>query len=198
MVVCLFPPQLSHPSHHPPALVRLAKDKSQAKRWSVSGGTGEVGRKAAMKKHWLIRNIFIGLLALCAVFWAGSYWRATEISHDGVLGTAGESLRMSDGRISIDKYYIVDDPSATQPKWTYSSESFSPEAARARGWDFYERSKYRCLGFSLEPWSSATIPLWFPTLLFALLLWFVWRKTKAKPVGGAFPVEPAKAGERQP
>jgi hypothetical protein len=37
------------------------------------------------------------------------------------------------------------------------------------------------------------VPLWFLTVPSALLLRFVWRKTRAKPRG--FPVEVAKSGE---
>jgi hypothetical protein len=82
----------------------------------------------------------------------------------------------------------------------------------AAGWRFYPRidtswsgwsyrdahSTWHFMGFTYDDrivGRGATIPLWFPTLLSALLLWFVWRKTRATPVGRAFPVEVAKSGE---
>ena len=38
------------------------------------------------------------------------------------------------------------------------------------------------------------VPLYFPTLLSALLLWLVWRKTRPKYNGKGFPVE---VGDKQ-
>lgn len=59
------------------------------------------------------------------------------------------------------------------------------------------------LGFSIESGDGIGIhnlggsdslgvifPLWLPTLVLSGLTWFVWRKTRPKQVGRAFPVEP--------
>jgi len=51
----------------------------------------------------------------------------------------------------------------------------------------------RRLGFSfvynnLRHW-QLIIPFWFPTTLFAALLWPVWQMTRPKPIGRGFPVE---------
>jgi len=35
------------------------------------------------------------------------------------------------------------------------------------------------------------LPWWFLWLLWGLLTWFVWRKTRGPKIGGAIPVEPA-------
>jgi hypothetical protein len=66
---------------------------------------------------------------------------------------------------------------------------------------FYRDSPYHGLGFAFEPQfphgpaaigltgSFLFIPLWFPTLISAGLLWLVWRKTRKTYPGGGFPVE---------
>jgi hypothetical protein len=41
-------------------------------------------------------------------------------------------------------------------------------------------------------------PLWFPTLLSALALWFVWRKTHSPYCKKGFPVEPAPTPPASP
>jgi len=50
----------------------------------------------------------------------------------------------------------------------------------------YGRDKY---GFQV------TVPLWFPAFVLVLLTWFIWRKTRVKGSGNAFPVEAANKGE---
>lgn len=39
-------------------------------------------------------------------------------------------------------------------------------------------------------------PLWLPTLLLMLLNWLVWRKSRPKPKGGAFPITPDPAASK--
>jgi hypothetical protein len=67
--------------------------------------------------------------------------------------------------------------------------------ASAYSWDFLDqRSTFCRLGFSYGVSinvSFFTIPLWFPSLLSLLFLWFTWRKTRRKAKGKAFPIEPA-------
>jgi hypothetical protein len=59
----------------------------------------------------------------------------------------------------------------------------------------YEHTAYHLLGFAWDAhagpdrWHYIMIPLWFPPLLSALLLWLVWRKTRPKSSGKGFPVE---------
>jgi hypothetical protein len=65
---------------------------------------------------------------------------------------------------------------------------------------FYQHAFYHFIGFAYDPKKEALetmvlIPLWFPTLLFALLLWLVWRKTRGKGPGRGFPVEVGKKAE---
>jgi len=44
-------------------------------------------------------------------------------------------------------------------------------------------------GAAAERWIAA-IPFWFPILIFSVVLFLVWRKTRPKiKAGGAFPVE---------
>ena len=64
-------------------------------------------------------------------------------------------------------------------------------------WEYWDnKTDYRFLGFSIIPWLFVSFPLWFPTLLSALLLWFIWRKTPAERNSRGFPVAPtAKANK---
>jgi hypothetical protein len=68
----------------------------------------------------------------------------------------------------------------------------------------YQTSSFHFAGFSFDKMFGAPdgngwlvyIPLYFPALFSTLLLLFAWRKTRAKPIGRTFPIEPtAKASE---
>src|SRR5205814_933923 len=60
---------------------------------------------------------------------------------------------------------------------------------------WYPMCQLHVMGFALgwripaEPEWMVMVPLWFITGAFALLLWFIWRKTRNKVAGRAFPVE---------
>jgi hypothetical protein len=143
-----------------------------------------------MFRRWLIRSLALTLLTLCAAAWVGSYFRGIKIlvlsgTHVWEPGLAGGELNL---------VYGHHDPIASSvwevTCWKYDSDTRS--ATRAR----YEGATYHFLGFG---WRSGTltnyhllmIPLWFPTLLSALLLALVWRKTRTKIIGRGYPVEPA-------
>jgi hypothetical protein len=147
-----------------------------------------------VKKRWLIRSIFIGLLTLCVGTWVGSYWQGIGIDYGGTERNLG--LTGADGEAVLAAE--DNDPFGSVLGWHFYR--FNRAARSGTG---YEYAQYRLLGFGFEKVVRPTcwfvwVPLWFPILLFALLLWFVWRKTKAKPVGRAFPVEPVgKLGVKQ-
>lgn len=145
-----------------------------------------------MKKRWLIRSLFIGLVVLCVVAWVGSLWRSLDIDHSG---KTWDEMSVADGRICIQE--IVPDFPIMQGWHT---------TFRSTHWNIWKsedaNSQYHLAGFSLHQsvkiW-AVTIPLWFPTLLSVGMLWLLWRKTKAKPIGHAFPIEPAaKSGKTKP
>ena len=149
-----------------------------------------------MKKRWLIRSIFIQLLAVCVAAWVGSYWQMvgvefTQDQRSQLLAVEGGLIVIGDGEQSLwigGRVLLHHHPS--------DNESLKKS---------YLATDYHVAGFAYNSASithhlrrAATIPLYFPTLFSTLLLWFVWRKTKAKPIGRAFPMEPAKKGEQRP
>lgn len=133
-----------------------------------------------MIRRWLIRSLALLLLTLCVVAWVGSYWHAIEIDHDDETSI---SLIMGKGRAAFFLAYPSDKPPSWHPGWrlpTYPIDVINWSGdSDVIGFRFHHSRR----GWSLM------IPLYFPTLLSAFLLWLVWRKTRAKPIGGAFPVE---------
>ncbi len=135
-----------------------------------------------MLRRWIIRNCFIALCVVCVATWVGSYWRFFELGYHGDIEYSGgiQSGRLGGWRV------IIGPP--PYHAWLWSSSRPAP-------WqDDADSTKFHLLGFAVyyvPSWyTTITIPLWFPTLLSAVLLWFVWRKTRPKLVGKAFPVEP--------
>jgi hypothetical protein len=132
--------------------------------------------------RWLIRGLTLTLLALCVLAWVGSRWQTVGVRY--FVRDFTYAVELEQGCVSAghDNYHFL---------------LFGQEHD---GWDFFHRPAALPTGFfggfGFVSWKSfplsfwrVTVPLWFPTLLSALLLWFVWRKTGAKPIGGAFPVE---------
>ena len=145
-----------------------------------------------MFRRWIIRGLALTLLTLCVVAWVGSYWRVVGISYNEA--TRSQSLFGAKGKARL----LVSLPDGAMRRWRfyYNANAYSDhENARYHFMGFaFDRAGGQALG-GLPGWPiwAVWVPLYFPTLLSALLLWFVWRKTRAKPIGGAFPVEPAKA-----
>lgn len=147
-----------------------------------------------MTKRWIIRIFFIALLTLCVVAWVGSYFRSVGIAFNG-------SHRFSSVDVDCGEVHLYDFAGLKTVVLTslpFYSGPASPDAVR----NWLRTMTYHHLGFGVSPyhdvhvvgrkinWGDAMFPLWFPSLLCTLLLWFVWRKTKPKPIGRAFPVEP--------
>jgi hypothetical protein len=156
-----------------------------------------------MLRRWIIRGLALALLTLCAVAWAGSSWRTMGTAWFGATARFDAWMVLSNDRAIFFLHPRLYCPIPNYWSW------FSGLDENASAWDIEVAAqslleRNRALGVSLMEFGFGqtngfdAIPLWFPTLLSTLLLWFVWRKTRAKPAGGAFPVEPAKAGENQP
>ena len=133
---------------------------------------------SSMIRRWLMFGLALMMLTLCLAAWGVSYWREIDAFHNGktflylVL-----NLGLSWGsRVP------------TAPEW-YSVN------AEAGSWDGVDKySTFSLLGFSYGVdvrVSYFTVPLWSPSLLSLSFLWFNWRKTRRKPAGKAFPIEPA-------
>ena len=147
-----------------------------------------------MKTRWFIRSLFLGLLTLCVVAWVGSYFEFAMASHDsmrdfqyvdlhsGLVRYSARTGRRNWGEAAIG--------------W-HMGHSAVDAKSRAAVWDAYRGSPYHVAGFAWRSFSEpfvgsgwgVVIPLYFPTILSALLLWLASRKTKEKPRG--FPVEMA-------
>ena len=147
-----------------------------------------------MIRRWFIRGLALTLLALCVVAWVGSYWRGAYLMHDG-RGWQQRAI-LARGGIGLG-ILRVSGPFHSQ--WLRGTMAIEPDF----GWGLDKDDVFGWTGFHfVYRWADKTIviPLWFPTLLSALLLWFVWRKTRAKQTGRAFPVQvPATIlGESKP
>ncbi len=135
----------------------------------------------AMVRRWLIRTFFIGILVVCVVAWVASYRREIIFEYEGTATSL---------RLACESSYIV-------------FNVFSPPkgGTLSNGWYFslwpiheYVEARHWFLGFGFTYQrggrNDVCVPLWFPVLLSALTLYFVWRKTRPKSAGKAFPIEP--------
>lgn len=148
-----------------------------------------------MIKRWLIRSLFL-LPLLCVVgVWVPSYWQMA-----GVIRNVPPHVSI--WQINCGSFSFVDlQEWLTAEKaeiWGYAHAEADLVEARVR----YLGSEYHFIGFAYDAPSpilksrEIIIPHWFPTLLLLVLNWLVWRKTRARLEGRAFPVEPAaKPGE---
>ena len=132
-----------------------------------------------MKRRWLIRSIFMLPILLCIVGWCWSaghggwigYYHGAEFvgceTFWGVvrLGTSGPGPGCCCGVDSAPEicFLLPNDPQ------TFLGFGY----------------------FFISPERHVYVPYWFLILAFSAILFFVWRKTRTKPQGGAFPVEVA-------
>ena len=145
---------------------------------------------ATMFRRWLIRSIFVVLCMCMAGVWAVSYAYVGGVR----IPIESPSVRLNAALGSF--YFWAEDHSTGGSDWVFHANDPGLTDALQRE---YQTSPhlggfaYRYLSWPDRYLLMVILPLWFPTLLSALLLYLVWRKTRAKPIGGAFPVEPAKA-----
>ena len=141
-----------------------------------------------MKRRWIIRSIFMLPILLCIVGWE---WSATH--------SFGMLYSHYDYFFCCNTYWGC--VSATYQRFDLTSQ---PGA-----WDFAINSTdhhflwasanftHQFLGFAykVEPHLYTLVaPYWFLILVFSGVLWIVWRRTRPKPKGGAFPVEVKASG----
>ena len=149
-----------------------------------------------MIRRWIIRGLALTLLMLCVAAWVGSYFKAAETR------LFGNILTFQSGSVTL-IYYVHWANFDSADTWDCS---FEPLDAVLPVYNFYSECRYHFLWIAYSPLNGDMglrffiAPMRFHSVLSALLLWFVWRKTKPKVLAacGAFPVEPAKEGERQP
>jgi len=139
-----------------------------------------------MLRRWLIRVPCLLALAFVVGVWVASYFGALVVASypGGRICWAG----FAQGLVQIDEQWNRPAPTDFVRFNFYHHQTAE---------DLYFDPT--TLGFYLGQESGMTdtfalgFPLWLPALLLAGLNWFVWRKTRAKRVGGAFPVEVSAA-----
>jgi hypothetical protein len=138
-----------------------------------------------MIRRWLIRGSALTLLTLCAVAWVGSHWMELQISY---VGKMWNSIKWVNGDLVLGRTTAVAAPFSgfrvTHDRFLGNSDSRSDEEVNFLGFEY--------LNLAWGQWFS--VPLLYPTLLSALLLWLVWRKTRPAYNGRGFPVEAAGKG----
>ena len=138
-------------------------------------------------KRWIIRSFFIGLLLLCMGGWVvtAKYQCFIAYRHGG---------HAIDCNLYLGVICVVFVSSATGPTgWDH----FVICLPHARFWPpelFWDHHMFWGFGFDhrASAFTRFAVPYWFTILVSAALLWLVWRKTRPKPKGRAFPVEPSK------
>jgi len=143
-----------------------------------------------MIRRWFIRSLALMLLTLCVVAWVGSYWREMGVLYKSPGNTCGVGVQ--GGRLCVLHY----GGSATVhgPGWHLLVQAPSGD------WSLWDSvtAKTSFLGIRYLHIPSAfacVLPLWLPAVLLVVLNGIVWRKTRAKPAGRAFPVETTTKAE---
>ena len=143
-----------------------------------------------MIRRWLIRSLFMLTVLQCMAGWLWSTNHCFLIyrRHGNILIIFG----MQWGRIFL---IHGQDPMPGPVGWHWGVEQLG------RHWDFDSIvGYYNFLGFSfgwLSDYVGIDVPYWFLILVFAGVLWFVWRKSRGRPeTQRGFPVEPAAAKDQ--
>ena len=152
-----------------------------------------------MWRRWIIRGVFLSLLVLCVGGWGWSYWFLDGIER---RGSPNAGIRTLNGYLVAD--YITPGRGSGWFCWQRSVRDLGDPYYALWGEFGFKTTSF--LGFAvgevdtywgkpLPPSSSARryvqIPLYFPALLSALGVLYVWRKTRVTAdFKTAFPVEP--------
>ncbi|HEY4329361.1 MAG TPA: hypothetical protein VGN88_06475 [Phycisphaerae bacterium] len=134
------------------------------------------------------------LFMLCVVAWVGSFWREPALYYRGranALVVAGV----------VDSIVFRMASYEDQARNTgVFPQLLAADAKRTQ--EDYQATPHHLLGFAYEDLSpgphllsphsrevAVWVPFWFPSVLLAVLLWQVWRKTGHKYHGKGFPME---------
>ena len=134
-----------------------------------------------MWRRWIIRSLFLGLLLLCVGGWGGS---CTD--HAPLIGYAHMD------RPNVQYMAIMDRGTLYLCRSRYCMAYPEGLFCQWAPWRPSSDSPVHFLGFSDQNdgffhWSG--IPFWFLTTLSGSALFFIWRHTGQRNLGGAFPVE---------
>lgn len=145
-----------------------------------------------MVRQWIIRLLFLAPLVCVAGLWVTSYFGCP--GSWGFLCGRRWNTGTVNGEVFICYSSNLDMPIRTAHLIFWRHDSTASWGLEPLTWGFGWGPNRNGFG-----WSFVAVPLWLPTLLLLGLYWFVWRKTRAKYSGRAFPVEPAaKSGESKP
>ena len=130
-----------------------------------------------MKRRWFIRSLFMLPILLCLIGWGWSAGYLSGVKYQGQGWRV--RLAMRGGMIEVEHW----------------RDDFGQRGLHLVNWPgplcFWPGMGHH-LGFGYLYGSyekHIALPFWFLILVFSGLLWFVWRQTRPKPNGGAFPVE---------
>ena len=137
-----------------------------------------------MLRCWLIRSLFLVPLVFVVGVWITSYFGGIAVTRSLgdrtwlVAAVQGHGVCAEARFSSSPMFYFVRNATATDWGWEPGNIGFHVGAY---------------MGYT--PSLEIAFPLWLPTLLLALLNWFVWRQTRRKAVAKAFPIEPASSAK---
>jgi hypothetical protein len=145
-----------------------------------------------MFRRWLIRGTALTLLALCVVAWAASYLTTVWVEYDSPMwgwswSLESGTLRANDVR-SLDGKMLQLGAHGWSAGWREANQLMAdppPFLYRLGGFGYWSQS------LTEYGHRSVCAPVWLPTLLSAVLLWLIWRKTRPAHSGRGFPVEAA-------
>ena len=132
-----------------------------------------------MKKRWLIRSLFLLPLLCVVAVWVGSCFGRIDV--EMAVGSRGLGLSSVQGLLSVQELPF---------RISRSHLDFKRGANADLWWRDHPTGLHIGRIFDIPGSLVLIFPLWLPTLLLLGLLWFVWRKTRTKVAGRAFPVEP--------
>jgi len=137
-----------------------------------------------MTLRWLIRSFAIALLTLCLSLWAWSYFRTFSILYSPSFNELYWVQTHMGG-----VYFYSDNISRLSPGWRFlhNRDTFPVSAGMFNKW-FLGFTYFNMTRPMSGTWGFGG-PFWFPSLLFAVLLWFIWRQTRPKTEARGFPVE---------
>ena len=141
-----------------------------------------------MMRRWVIRVAFLLALGCVLSVWVGSYfgWFAAYYTSSAVHRYVGASGGLCD---MIEDQYVGMVPSPLEFHFFPGSKVKDLNRPPIKLGFYWGKPVVGLNTFEI------VFPLWLPAVVLAGLNWFVWRKTRAKAVGQAFPVEVGSEGE---
>lgn len=140
----------------------------------------------------MVRGSCLGLLVLCAALWTMSYFYTGTVSRKG----SSTILVGVQGGVGVLRAHSI--ASVLPPGWSaqwHADLLGNPFSLHLSDRDFLGFGVVQRLG---APVWVFVIPLWFPTVLLALLSWVAWYKTVERKPAQGFPVEPQTRPQEAP